>query len=156
MIKIPGGQVKYVLELLEALSLDPRIRKIDLVTRKIVDKRVPSDYGREIEIVNDKARIVRIQCGGLLYKEKEALWNHLDEFVDKVIRFTEAQEDFPDVVHGHYADGNYIAGELSKVFNTIFIATGHSLGRNKKNILLREGLSAEKKTPGLILKNASR
>lgn len=142
--KDTGGQVKYVLELLEALSLDPRIRKIDLVTRKIVDKRVPSDYGREIEIVNDKARIVRIQCGGLLYKEKESLWNHLDEFVDKVIRFNEAQEDFPDVVHGHYADGNYIAGELSKVFNTIFIATGHSLGRNKKNILLREGLSAEK------------
>ncbi|MCD8539025.1 MAG: hypothetical protein LRY55_04115 [Leadbetterella sp.] len=64
--------------------------------------------------------------------------------MDKTIRFTETQNDIPDVMHGHYADGNYIARELSKVFNTCFIATGHSLGRNKKDILLKEGLTAEK------------
>lgn len=142
--KDTGGQVKYVLELLDALSKHPAIRKVDLVTRRILDKRISSDYSKEIEIVNDKARIVRIQCGGLLYKEKEQLWNHLDEFVDKMIRFTESQEDFPDVVHGHYADGNYISRELSKVFKNVFIATGHSLGRNKKNILLKEGFSPDK------------
>lgn len=142
--KDTGGQVKYVLELLEALSGHPAIRKVDLVTRKIVDKRVSPAYGKDIEIINEKARIVRIQCGGLLYREKEQLWNHLDEFVDKTIRFTETQNDIPDVMHGHYADGNYIARELSRVFRTRFIATGHSLGRNKKEILLKEGLSTEK------------
>lgn len=142
--KDTGGQVKYVLELLEALSRHPAIRKVDLVTRKIADKRVSPAYGKDIEEVNEKARILRIQCGGLLYREKEQLWNHLDEFVDKTIRFTETQNDIPDVMHGHYADGNYIARELSKVFNARFIATGHSLGRNKKDILLKEGLTAEK------------
>lgn len=142
--KDTGGQVKYVLELMEALSAHPAIRKVDLVTRKIADKRVSPAYAEDIEVVNEKARIVRIQCGGLQYREKEQLWNHLDEFIDKTIRFTETQHDIPDVMHGHYADGNYIARELSKVFNTSFIATGHSLGRNKKDILLREGLTAEK------------
>ncbi|MCD8539024.1 MAG: hypothetical protein LRY55_04110 [Leadbetterella sp.] len=44
--KDTGGQVKYVLELLEALSLHPGVRKIDLVTRKIVDKRVSPAYGK--------------------------------------------------------------------------------------------------------------
>ena len=72
------------------------------------------------------------------------MWDHLDEFIDKTIRFIEKEDDFPDVVHGHYADGNYLAGQLSEVFGIPFIATGHSLGRNKKNILLQEGMSPEK------------
>lgn len=142
--KDTGGQVKYVLELLENLSQHPQVRKVDLVTRKIADKRVSNEYAKEIETVNEKARIVRIQCGGLQYREKEQLWPYMDEFVDKMIRFTETQNDFPDVVHGHYADGNYIARELSKVFKSLFIATGHSTGRNKKSILLKEGLSEDK------------
>lgn len=142
--KDTGGQVKYVLELLEALSLHPKVRKVDLFTRKINDKRVSPEYNNEIEIVNEKARIVRISCGGKTYKAKELLWDYLDEFVDKTIRFIEKQDDFPDVVHGHYADGNYIAGEISKIFAIPQIATGHSLGRNKKDILLKEGLSENK------------
>jgi sucrose-phosphate synthase len=142
--KDTGGQVKYVLELLETLSHHPEVRKVDLFTRKIIDKKVSPAYGKEIEAVNDKARIVRISCGGNAYRHKESLWDHLDEFVDKTIRFIENEDDFPDVVHGHYADGNYIAGQLSEVFGIPFIATAHSLGRNKKNILLQQGLSAEK------------
>lgn len=139
-----GGQVKYVLELLESLSQHPQVRKVDLFTRRIVDKRVSSTYEREIEIINDKARVVRITCGGNAYRSKETLWDHLDEFVDKTIRFIEKQDDFPNVVHGHYADGNYIAGQISEVFGIPFIATGHSLGRNKKNILLKEGVPEDK------------
>ena len=142
--KDTGGQVKYVLELLENLSLHPQVRKVDLFTRRIVDKRVSSSYEKEIENVNEKGRIVRITCGGGTYRPKESLWDHLDEFIDKTIRFIEKEDDFPDVVHGHYADGNYLAGQISEVFGVPFIATGHSLGINKKNILLHEGLSNEK------------
>ena len=142
--KDTGGQVKYVLELLENLSHHPEVRKIDLFTRRIIDKRVSSSYEKQVEIVNDKARIIRVICGGNSYRQKELLWDYLDEFVDKTIRFIEKEDDFPDVVHGHYADGNYIAGQISEVFGIPFIATGHSLGRNKKNILLQGGLSEEK------------
>ncbi len=139
-----GGQVKYVLELMEHLSLHPQVRKVDLFTRRIVDKRVSPSYEDEIEIVNEKARIIRMSCGGNAYRPKETLWDHLDEFIDHTIRFIEKQDDFPDVAHGHYADGNYLAGQISEVFGIPFVATGHSLGRNKKNILLNNGLSEEK------------
>ena len=142
--KDTGGQVKYVLELLESLSLHPGIRKVDLFTRRIVDKRVSSSYEKEIETVNDKARIIRMTCGGSTYKPKEMLWEHLDEFIDKALRFIEEDGDVPDVVHGHYADGNYLAGQVSEIFGIPFIATGHSLGRNKKNILLKEGMKEDK------------
>ncbi len=120
--KDTGGQVKYVLELLENLSTHPDVRKVDLFTRRIVDKRVSAAYGKEIETVNKKARVIRIACGGNLYRPKETLWDYLDEFVDKTIRFIEKQDDFPDVVHGHYADGNYIAGQISDVYGIPFIA----------------------------------
>lgn len=142
--KDTGGQVKYVLELLESLSHHPEVRRVDLFTRRLIDKRVSSSYETEIESVNDKARIVRITCGGNSYRPKEVLWDHLDEFVDKTIRFIEKQDDFPDVVHGHYADGNYIAGQISEIYGIPYMATGHSLGLNKKNILLKEGLTVEK------------
>ena len=142
--KDTGGQVKYVLELLESLSLNPCIRKVDLFTRRIVDKRVSSSYEKEIEIVNEKARIIRMACGGNVYRSKEMLWEHLDEFIDKTLRFIEEDGDVPDVVHGHYADGNYLAGQVSEIFGIPFLATGHSLGRNKKNILLKEGMKEDK------------
>jgi sucrose-phosphate synthase len=142
--KDTGGQVKYLLEMLENLSQHPKVRKVDLFTRRIIDKRVSSAYEKEIEIVNDKARIVRMTCGGNAYRSKESLWDYLDEFIDKTIRFIEKEDDFPDVAHGHYADGNYLAGQISDVFGIPFIATAHSLGRNKKNILLQQGMTPEK------------
>ncbi|MEO6894279.1 MAG: HAD-IIB family hydrolase [Ginsengibacter sp.] len=142
--KDTGGQVKYILELIEYLSEHPKVRKVDLFTRRIIDKRVSSSYEKEIETINEKARIVRVTCGGNSYRSKESLWDYLDEFVDKTIRFIEKEDDFPDVAHGHYADGNYLASQISEVFGIPFIATGHSLGRNKMNILLNDGMTAEK------------
>lgn len=142
--KDTGGQVKYVLEMLEYLSRHPQVRKVDLFTRRIIDKRVSPSYEKEIETVNEKARIVRVTCGGHAYRHKETLWEHLDEFIDKTIRFIDEEADFPDVVHGHYADGIYLAGQVSEMFGVPFLATGHSLGRNKQQILLQEGLTAEK------------
>ncbi|HEY2648591.1 MAG TPA: HAD family hydrolase [Puia sp.] len=142
--KDTGGQVKYVLELIESLSLHPQVRKVDLFTRRIIDRRVSATYEREVEIINEKARIIRMCCGGNSYRPKETLWDHLDEFIDKTIRFIDQEADFPDVVHGHYADGNYLASQVSEIYGIPFLATGHSLGRNKKKILMQEGMSSEK------------
>ena len=82
-----GGQTKYVLELAETLSRDPRVEKIELVTRQIKDKKVSDDYSVPEEKVNDKFSIVRMRCGGGKYIRKELLWNHLEEFVDKSIKY---------------------------------------------------------------------
>ncbi|MFQ5646331.1 MAG: HAD-IIB family hydrolase [bacterium] len=142
-----GGQIKYVLELTKALARLPEIRQVDLFTRFIEDMSVSEDYSRAIEPLSDKARIVRIRCGGKKYIRKELLWPHLDEFVDKSLKFIKGQNLFPDFCHGHYSDGGYVAMELSGILDTPFIFTGHSMGRNKKNKLLKNS-----KNPGKIIK----
>ena len=76
-----GGQTKYVLELAVELSKNPRVEKIEILTRRIKDKNVSPDYSVPVEKVNDKLNIVRIRCGGGKYIRKELLWNHLEEFV---------------------------------------------------------------------------
>lgn len=46
-------------------------------------------------------------------------------------------------MHGHYSNGNYLAEQIGEIYGIPFFATGHSLGRNKKNLLLQEGMSPE-------------
>jgi len=135
-----GGQIKYVLELGRHLAELDGIRQVDLFTRLIDDKIVSKDYSQPIEEVGDGFRIVRIQCGGRKYMRKELLWHHLDEYVDKTIKFIKRENAIPDIIHGHYADGGYVARALSSIFGIPFIFTGHSLGRSKKQKLLDEGM----------------
>jgi sucrose-phosphate synthase len=138
-----GGQVKYVVELAKNLSEDPRIELVELITREIKDKNVSQDYSQQIEKINDKCRIVRIRCGGGKYIRKELLWNHLEEFVDKCIKYIKSTGKLPDIIHSHYADAGYVCSELTKFFGIPFIHTGHSLGRNKLQKLLSDGVSFE-------------
>ena len=139
-----GGQTKYVIELARALAEHPSVEQVDLVTRLIKDNRVANIYAKEIETLSDKARIVRIQCGPKRYIRKELLWPHMDEFVDKTIKFLKKQTRLPDIFHGHYADGGYAAMTLAETFATPFVFTGHSLGRNKEVNLLADGVSKKK------------
>lgn len=136
-----GGQVKYVLELAKALGEHDDVDRVDLVTRLIDDKSVSPDYARPVEVLSDSARILRIPCGGKKYIRKELLWPHLEEFIDNMIRFIKSQERAPNIFHGHYADAGYVAMELAASFDAPFVFTGHSLGRNKKEKLLADGLS---------------
>ncbi|MFO7838636.1 MAG: HAD-IIB family hydrolase [Desulfosalsimonadaceae bacterium] len=138
-----GGQVKYVIELANHLSRRDEVRQVDLFTRQIRDKKVSEDYGRQVESVNDKFRIVRIRCGGLKYIRKELLWPHMDEYVDKTVKFIKKEKQVPDIVHGHYADAGYVAMELSKIFALPLVFTGHSMGRSKRQKLLNDGMSEE-------------
>jgi sucrose-phosphate synthase len=136
-----GGQVKYVMELGTSLSAREDIGRVDLFTRLIADKRVSSDYNEPIEVINDKFRIVRIQCGGRKYMRKELLWPHLEEYVDKTIKFIKRNHSMPDIVHGHYPDAGYVAMQLAEIFGLPFVYTGHSLGRAKMARLLEQGMS---------------
>ena len=136
-----GGQVKYVVELARALSNSDAVAQVDLFTRLISDKSVSDDYGKPVEKVTDKFRIVRIQCGGRKYIRKELLRPHLDEFVDKTIRHMKRESRMPDIVHGHYPDAGYVALNLSEIFGIPFVYTGHSLGRSKLARLLKDGMT---------------
>lgn len=138
-----GGQVKYVIELAEQLGKRPEVRRVDLFTRMIRDKKVSSDYAEPVEKISDKAQIVRIPCGGGKYIRKELLWNHLDEFIDKTVKYIKREDDIPTLVHGHYADAGYVARHLASLFGVPFVFTGHSMGKSKKSKLFDDGLSEE-------------
>ncbi len=138
-----GGQVRYVIDLARTLGKMEGVTQVDLFTRRIRDKRVSADYGEEIESIGPNSRIVRLPCGGGRYMRKERLWPHLDDFSDAMITFIRKEGRRPDVVHGHYADGGYIAREISSAFGVPFVFTGHSLGRDKKNYLVSQGWTDE-------------
>ena len=138
-----GGQIKYVVELCNALSQSEHVQRVELFTRLIHDKAVSEDYARPLDAINDKFSIVRIQCGGKKYIRKELLWPHLDEYIDKTIKYIKRQNAMPDIVHGHYPDGGYVAMSLAEIFGLPFVYTGHSLGRSKWKRLINEGVKEE-------------
>ncbi|MFO7930639.1 MAG: HAD-IIB family hydrolase [Desulfosalsimonas sp.] len=135
-----GGQVMYVIELARHLSKRPEIRKVDLFTRLIDDPRVSDDYARQIEKYNEKCRIVRIRCGGKKYFRKELLWQYLDEYIDKTIKFIRKEGECPDIFHGHYPDAGYVAMNMAEIYDLPFVFTGHSMGIPKKQKLLNDGM----------------
>ena len=138
-----GGQIKYVVELARHLAKQEEVRRVDLFTRLIDDKRVSRDYARQVEEAGPGFRIVRIQCGGRKYMRKELLWPHLDEYIDKTIKYTKRLGEIPDIVHGHYPDAGQVAMELARIFGVPFLYTGHSMGRAKQARLAEGGMSDE-------------
>lgn len=159
-------QVKYVVELARALALMPQVYRVDLLTRQICSPEVNWIYGEPTEMLTNRnhnnenpelgessgAYIVRIPFGPKdCYLRKELLWPYIQEFVDgalahvynmsKVLgeQVADGELVWPHVVHGHYADAAYAASLLSGALNVPMVTTGHSLGRNKLEQLLKQG-----------------
>ena len=135
-----GGQTKYVVELARALAARPDVQRVDLLTRRIEDPTVSPDYAEPVEPLGDKARILRIDAGPPEYIAKEALWDHLDTFVDNASSLLREQERPPDLIHAHYADAGYVGARLTHQLGIPLVHTGHSLGRVKRRRLLASGL----------------
>ncbi|KAK4413456.1 putative sucrose-phosphate synthase 4 [Sesamum alatum] len=155
-----GGQVKYVVELARALANMEGVHRVDLLTRQITSPEVDSAYGEPIEMLSCPsdgfgscgAYIIRIPCGPPdKYIPKESLWAYIPEFVDGALshivnmaralgeQVNAGKPAWPYVIHGHYADAGEVAARLSGVLNVPMVLTGHSLGRNKLDQLLKQG-----------------
>ncbi|XP_061337414.1 sucrose-phosphate synthase 4 isoform X2 [Gastrolobium bilobum] len=155
-----GGQVKYVVELARALANTNGIYRVDLLTRQIASPEVDSSYGEPIEMLScpsdgsdcGGAYIIRLPCGPRdKYIPKESLWPHIPEFVDCALnhivnmaralgeQVNNGKPTWPYVIHGHYADAAEVAADLSGALNVPMVLTGHSLGRNKFEQLLKQG-----------------
>lgn len=138
-----GGQTKYVVELARALESDPRVEKVDLITRLIEGKGVDDDYAVPHEPLGEKSSIIRIPFGPRRYLRKEKLWPYVNELFDGTIQYLRKGGRTPDAIHGHYADAALVGSSLAKIFGCPFIFTGHSLGRVKRERLLEKGMSDE-------------
>ena len=138
-----GGQTLYAVELARALADLPGVARVDLMTRRVVDPHVSSDYAQPIEALGDKARIVRIDAGPEGYIRKEELWDHLDSFADNALAFLRAEGLDPDIVHSHYADAGYVGTRLANLLGVPLVHTGHSLGRVKRRRLIASGIKRD-------------
>ncbi|KAL8162014.1 hypothetical protein V2J09_013503 [Rumex salicifolius] len=159
-----GGQVKYVVELARALGASPGVYRVDLLTRQVTAPDVHWSYGEPAEMLNlhnddalehgegSGAYIIRIPFGPKnKYVEKEQLWPHISEFVDGALSHVSQiskvlgeqiggrQPVWPAIIHGHYADAGDSAALLSGALNVPMLFTGHSLGRDKLEQLLKQG-----------------
>ncbi|XP_051141743.1 probable sucrose-phosphate synthase 1 isoform X2 [Andrographis paniculata] len=161
-----GGQVKYVVELARALGSMPGVYRVDLFTRQVSSPDVDWSYGEPTEMLpplhseglmdemgeSSGAYIVRIPFGPReKYIPKELLWPHIPEFVDgalsHIIQMSKVLGEqignghpvWPAAIHGHYADAGDSAALLSGALNVPMLFTGHSLGRDKLEQLLRQG-----------------
>lgn len=138
-----GGQTKYVVELARALGDRPEVARVDLVTRRIDDKSVSSDYSKPIEPLGDKVNILRIDCADQVYLPKEQLWDHLDNFADNLLNYIHSNKLCPHIIHSHYADAGYVGTLLSHQLSVPLVHTGHSLGRSKRKHLLASGVKGD-------------
>jgi len=138
-----GGQTKYVVDLARALSALPEVAQVDLVTRRIVDPNISSDYAVVEESLAPGARIVRIKCGPQEYIRKEELWDHLDSLTDNLVEWFSGQPRYPSLIHSHYADAGYVGVRVSNLLGVPLVHTGHSLGRDKRKQLIAKGMSRQ-------------
>jgi len=138
-----GGQTKYVIELARALGQHPEVARVDLVTRRLEDKSVSSDYSKHIDPLDDKVNIVRIDCADQVYLPKEQLWDHLDNFADNLLNYLHNNKLTPHIIHSHYADAGYVGTRLSHQLSIPLVHTGHSLGRSKRKRLLASGVKGD-------------
>ncbi|TVP68446.1 MAG: HAD-IIB family hydrolase [Nodularia sp. (in: Bacteria)] len=138
-----GGQIKYALELAQALAANPKVERVDLVTRLVNDPKVSSDYAQPIEVLSDKAQIIRVNCGPRRYLRKEVLWPHLDNFADELLKHLRQVGKLPHVIHSHYADAGYVGCRVAGWLGVPLVHTGHSLGRVKQQRLLEHGTKKE-------------
>jgi len=124
-----GGQLVYVKEVAQALAAAGH--RVDIVTRRICDPDWP-EFEAALDRYpdsGDNLRIVRLDCGGPRFLDKERLWEHLPEFCDNVVAFY--GDAAPDFATAHYADGGFCAALLQRSLNLGFTFTGHSLGAQK-------------------------
>jgi len=138
-----GGQIKYVLELARALIAHPRVERIDVLTRQVIDSKVSEDYAKPIEEIEPGAYIVRLDCGPRRYLRKEVLWPYVDSFADQALKHIRHVGRVPDILHSHYADAGYVGARLSGLLEVPLVHTGHSLGRVKRRRLIEQGVKPE-------------
>jgi len=136
-----GGQIKYVIDLARSLSRQPAVARVDLFTRRIFDRRFNPKYAEPMEQLEEKAFLVRLECGPRRYLHKEMLWPYIEQFADNMISHFSRLDQVPHVVHGHYADAGLIASRLAAILGIPMIFTGHSLGRSKVARLIEKGAS---------------
>jgi mannosylfructose-phosphate synthase len=124
-----GGQVVYVLELSKKLA--QLGFEVDIWTRRFEDQP-------EIDIVNERVRVIRVPCGGPGFLDKEYLVRHLPEWSENALRFMKKHGLKYQFLNSHYWDAGFATQRLSEALEVPHVHTPHSLGLWKKQLMERD------------------
>jgi glycosyltransferase involved in cell wall biosynthesis len=138
--KSQGGQTVVMYQATIALAQAFPDLQVDIYARY--------EDGESVEThIHPRVRIIRLPLGPTdSYLPKEAFWGApIERFVDEITRYAEAGGLRYDLIHGHYADGWYVAHHLAKRWKVPFLCATHSLGIRKRDNALRmnEGTAEE-------------
>ena len=138
-----GGQLVYVKEI--AIAMENLGHKVDIITRQIIDPEW-LEFASSIDHYPDakNLRILRFPCGPKTFLPKEQLWSYLGtEWTQNILKYYHQENQVPDAFTAHYADGGISAAIISSKTKIPFTFTGHSLGAQKLDKLLRTNTSLE-------------
>lgn len=124
-----GGQVVYVLEL--AKKLAQLGFEVDIWTRRFEDQP-------EIDVINERVRVIRVPCGGRKFLPKEYLVQHLPEWAENALRFIKRHDLKYQFFNSHYWDAGFATQRLAEALDVPHVHTPHSLGLWKKQLMERD------------------
>jgi D-inositol-3-phosphate glycosyltransferase len=132
--KETGGMNVYVRELARELS---RMR----VTADIFTRSQNPSIPRVVRVA-DGVRVVHLAAGPQAPMAREAVYDHLDEFVERVETFRAQQGVDYDLIHGHYWLSGTAGLALRERWDVPLVQMFHTLGR-LKNDATRDGAERE-------------
>jgi mannosylfructose-phosphate synthase len=124
-----GGQVVYVLELSKKLA--QLGFEVDIWTRRFEDQP-------EMDVINERVRVLRVPCGGRNFLDKEYLVRHLGEWAENALRFIGKHGLKYQFLNSHYWDAGYATQRLAEALNVPHVHTPHSLGLWKKELMEKD------------------
>jgi mannosylfructose-phosphate synthase len=124
-----GGQVVYVVELSKKLA--QLGFEVDIWTRHFENQP-------EIDVINDRVRVLRMPCGGPGFIEKEYLVRHLGEWSENTLRFINKHRLKYQFFNSHYWDAGYATQRLAEALDVPHVHTPHSLGLWKKQLMEKD------------------
>ena len=124
-----GGQVVYVLELSKKLA--QLGYAVDIWTRRFEDQP-------EVDVVNERVRIVRMPCGGRGFVDKEYLIRHLPEWTENALRYIHRHQLKYLFFNSHYWDAGFATQRLAEALDVPHVHTPHSLGLWKQQLMERD------------------
>jgi glycosyltransferase involved in cell wall biosynthesis len=133
-VKSQGGQTLVMYHGTIALAESRDDLEVDIYARY--------EDGEPLETrIHPRVRIIRLPLGPSdTYFPKEQFWGApIAAFVVEVVRYAKDKDLRYDLLHGHYADGWYVAHRLSREWGVPFLCTTHSLGIRKRDNALRTG-----------------
>ncbi len=124
-----GGQVVYVLELSKKLA--QLGYEVDIWTRRFEDQP-------EVDVINDRVRVIRVPAGGKNFIPKEYLYRSLPEWSEHALRFIKRHGLTYQFFNSHYWDAGYATQRMAEALTVPHVHTPHSLGIWKKQLMEKD------------------